>query len=145
MYLQRGLEVVTGPDKTIMIDLDGAAKSVKAVEKVGAQQFIMVSAMHADEPEYWTVEAMKSYFTAKHYADRIIKESSLNYLLLRPGALSDKEGTGNVTTIPAGYETSSIPRGDVAYVIKTTIDNKAAFGKIVTLLEGDYPISKIYN
>jgi len=49
----------TGPDKKIMIDLDGAAKSVKAAEKVDVQQFIMVSMMHADEPEYWTEEAMK--------------------------------------------------------------------------------------
>ena len=105
----------------------------------------MVSAMHADESEYWTVEAMKPYFIAKHYADRIIKESSLNYTILRPGALSDKEGTGNVTTNPAGYEISSIPREDVAYVIKTTIDNKADYRKIVTLLEGDSPISEIYN
>jgi len=40
----------TRPDKTIMIDLDGAAKSVKAAEKVGVQQLIKVSAMHADEP-----------------------------------------------------------------------------------------------
>jgi uncharacterized protein YbjT (DUF2867 family) len=38
----------TGPDKTIMIDLDGAAKSVKAAEKVGVQQFIMISTMNAD-------------------------------------------------------------------------------------------------
>jgi len=59
--------------------------------------------------------------------------------------LSDKKGTGNVTTNPAGYETSSIPREDVAYVIQTTIDNKAAYGIIVTLIEVDSPISKIYN
>lgn len=135
----------TGADKTIMIDLDGAAKSVKAAEKVGVQQFIMVSTMHADEPEYWTEEGMKPYFIAKHYADRIIKESSLNFTILRPGVLSDKDGTGNVTTNPAGYESSRIPREDVAYVIKTTIDNKAAYGKIVTLLEGNSPISEIYN
>ncbi|ALC83915.1 MULTISPECIES: SDR family oxidoreductase [Bacillus] len=135
----------TGPDKTIMIDLDGAAKSVAAAEKIGAKQFIMVSSIHADEPEYWTEEGIKPYFIAKHYADRIIKESNLNYTILRPGVLSDEEGTGKVTTDPSGYKTSRIPREDVARVINAAIGKETAYKKVVTLLEGNAPIGDLFK
>lgn len=134
----------TGPDKTLTIDLDGAAKSVKAAEKVGAKQFIMVSAIHADSPDQWT-EDMKPYYIAKHYADQIVQGSKLNYTILRPGGLSDDAGTGKVTTDESGFKTTQIPREDVARAIVAAIGNEKAKGKIVSLLAGDTPVEDVYN
>jgi uncharacterized protein YbjT (DUF2867 family) len=133
----------TGPDKTLTIDLDGAAKSVQASEKVGAKQFIMVSAIHADAPEHWT-EEMKPYYIAKHYADNIIQASKLNYTILRPGGLSDEAGTGKVTTDPSEFKTTMIPREDVARAIEAAIGNEKAKGKIVSLLAGETPVEEVY-
>ncbi|MDP0484528.1 SDR family oxidoreductase [Bacillus subtilis] len=135
----------TGPDKTLMIDLDGAAKAVEASEKNAVKQFIMVSSIDSDRRDYWKPESMKPYFIAKHYADRILKESKLNYTILRPGVLSDEKGTGKITTDPSGSETSRIPREDVARVIDASIGNEKAYRKIVTLLEGDTPIETLYK
>lgn len=39
----------TGPDKTIIIDLDGAIKSVEAAEQVGVKRFIMISDLHKNK------------------------------------------------------------------------------------------------
>src|SRR5690625_4737644 len=39
----------TGADKTILIDLDGAAKSIEAAEMVGINRFIMVSVIRSEE------------------------------------------------------------------------------------------------
>lgn len=134
----------TGLDKTMMIDLDGAAKAVDAAEKSGAKQFIMVSSIDSDRRDYWKPEGMVPYFIAKHYADRIIKESDLNYTILRPGVLSDEKGTGKVRTDTTDSENSTIPREDVARVIEESIGNQRAYRKIVTLLEGDTPINELY-
>ncbi|MFP7255533.1 SDR family oxidoreductase [Terribacillus goriensis] len=134
----------TGADKTLAIDLDGAAKSVKAAEKVGAKQYIMVSAIHADSPEEWS-ESMKPYYIAKHYADQIVQGSELNYTILRPGGLSDDAGTGKVTTDPSEFKTTQIPREDVARAIVAAIGNEKAKGKIVSLLAGETPVEEVYN
>lgn len=134
----------TGLDKTFMIDLDGAAKAVAAAEKNDAQQFIMVSSIDSDRRDYWKPEGMVPYFIAKHYADRILKESNLNYTILRPGVLSNEKGTGKVRTDTTDSENSTIPREDVARVIAESIGNKNAYRKIVTLLAGETPINKLY-
>jgi uncharacterized protein YbjT (DUF2867 family) len=134
----------TGADKTLTIDLDGAVKAAKAAESNGAKQFIMVSTVQADMPESWS-EDMKAYFIAKHYADRFIKESGLNYTILRPGALSDEKGTGKITTDPSVYETARIPREDVARVIIEAIGNEKAYRKVVTLLEGNDSIDTLFK
>lgn len=85
----------TGPDKTLTIDLDGAVKMMEAAEKEGVDRFVMVSAHQAHNRENWG-EEIKPYYVAKHYADRILTESGLNYTILRPGGLKDEEGTGKI-------------------------------------------------
>ncbi|WP_290775193.1 MULTISPECIES: SDR family oxidoreductase [unclassified Exiguobacterium] len=133
----------TGADKTMLIDFDGAVKSIEAAEAIKAKQFIMVSALNADSPETWS-DSMKPYYIAKRYADRVLKESSLNYTILRPGGLSDEAGTGNVTTDPSEQATKKIPREDVARVILAAIGHDKASKQVVTLLEGDTPINELF-
>lgn len=61
----------TGPDKTLLIDLDGAVKTMEAAEKAGINRFVMVSAIQAHNRENW-MEKIKPYYVAKHYADRAL-------------------------------------------------------------------------
>ena len=74
----------TGADKTILIDLDGAAKAIEAAKSIGAKRFIMVSAINADDREKWT--RISHYLAAKHHADNILKASGLTYTIVRPGS-----------------------------------------------------------
>src|SRR5690625_5317180 len=110
----------TGADKTILIDLDGAAKSIEAAEKVGINRFIMVSAIHAHRREYWG-RTPSHYMVAKHHADKILEQSGLTYTVVRPGGLLNEPGTGKISAA-VNLDTASIPREDVA---ATIVDRKS--------------------
>ncbi|WP_046180832.1 SDR family oxidoreductase [Domibacillus tundrae] len=130
----------TGPDKTLLIDLDGAVKTVEAAEKVGVKRFIMVSALQANNRENWN-DQMRPYYAAKHYADRAVEQSSLTYTIIRPGGLLNELGTGKVE---AGeqLERGSIPRADVAAVIFHALDAAHTFNRSFDLVSGEQTISK---
>lgn len=66
----------TGADKTLLIDLDGAVKTVEAAELANVNRFIMVSAFQANNRENWN-EKIKHYYAAKHYADKALLQSGL--------------------------------------------------------------------
>jgi hypothetical protein len=65
-----------GADKTLLVDLDGAVKTMEAAEKIGTKRFIMVSAIQAHRRENWN-DKIKHYYVAKHYADKILEQSDL--------------------------------------------------------------------
>ncbi|AQQ53547.1 SDR family oxidoreductase [Planococcus lenghuensis] len=124
----------TGPDKTLLIDLDGAAKAIEAAGKLNTGRFIMVSAIFADRREYWS-ESMAPYYVAKHHADNILRASGLNYTIVRPGGLLDEPGTGKVA-IAHNLEAGSVPREDVARVLYHSLDNEKTYNKSFDLNSG---------
>lgn len=130
----------TGPDKTLLIDLDGAAKTVEAAEQVGVKRFIIVSALQANNRENWNKQ-MLPYYAAKHHADRAVEQSSLTYTIVRPGGLLNDKGTGKVE---AGeqLERGSIPREDVAAVIFHALDAAHTFNRSFDLVSGEQSISE---
>ncbi len=130
----------TGADKTLLIDLDGAAKTVEAAEKVGVKRFIMVSALQANNRENWN-DQIRPYYAAKHYADRAVEQSSLTYTIIRPGGLVNEPGTGKVE---AGeqLERGSIPREDVAAVVFHALQEAHTFNRSFDLVSGGKKISE---
>lgn len=127
----------TGADKTMTVDLDGAAKAVEAAELAGIDRFIMVSAIHADDRSHWTKE-MTPYYIAKHHADRILQSSSLAYTIVRPGLLTDDPGTGQIAA--GKLDPGSIPREDVAAVIVACLESNDLTDKVFELTSGDSQI-----
>lgn len=127
----------TGADKTMTVDLDGAAKAVEAAELAGIDRFIMVSAIHADDRSHWTKE-MTPYYIAKHHADRILQSSSLAYTIVRPGLLTDDPGTGQIAA--GKLDPGSIPREDVAAVIVACLESNDLTDKVFDLTSGDSQI-----
>ncbi|CAM3500731.1 NAD(P)H-binding protein [Marinicrinis lubricantis] len=53
---------LTGYDKTLLIDLDGAVKMMEAAERANVTRFIMVSAIQAHNRHHWN-EHIKPYET----------------------------------------------------------------------------------
>ncbi len=127
----------TGADKTLLIDLDGAAKSIEAAKQRDVKQFVMVSALKAEDRSAWPDE-MKPYYVAKHHADRLLEESGLTYTIVRPGALTDDAGTGKVKT--GDVSTGEVPRADVAAFLAHVIGHDAAYNKAIDLVKGDTAI-----
>lgn len=131
----------TGYDKTLAIDLDGAVKAMDAAEKAGVKRFVIVSALNTDNRSFWNDSGMKPYYIAKHYADRILKSSNLDYTIVRPGQLLDDAGTGKITTTDPA-DNKSVPREDVASLIVEVLKHDNTIGKIVEFNQGDTLIEK---
>ncbi|AWP26818.1 SDR family oxidoreductase [Paenibacillus glucanolyticus] len=130
----------TGYDKTLLIDLDGAAKMIEAAEQAHVSRFILVSAIQAHNRESWN-EKIKPYYAAKHYADQILRSSRLSYTIIRPGGLLNEPGTGRITAAE-DIHSGSIPREDVASTILLSLDEENTFRRSFDLIAGDSPISE---
>ncbi|GAB6926064.1 SDR family oxidoreductase [Paenibacillus sp. JCM 10914] len=129
----------TGFDQTLLIDLDGAAKVIEAAELAGIQRFIMISALQAHRREHWS-EQIKPYYAAKHHADQILRNSGLNYTIIRPGGLMNEDGTGKVAAAE-DIRSGSIPREDVARTALLSLDEESTFRRSFDLVSGDTPIA----
>ena len=126
----------TGADKTLLVDLDGAIKSIEAAEQVGAKRFIMVSAINADNRDGWADSPIKPYMAAKHYADKALLASGLNYTIVRPGGLLNEPGTGKVT-VAESLIRGSVPREDVARTIIASLNEERTYRQSFDLVSGD--------
>lgn len=129
----------TGTDKTVVVDLDGAVKSMEAAEKVGAIRYVMVSAIQAHNRDSWANSPIKPYMIAKHFADRALVASSLNYTIVRPGGLLNENGTGKVTA-GENLQRASIPRADVAKTLVAVLNEENTFKRSFDLVAGDTAI-----
>ncbi|MBE4907554.1 SDR family oxidoreductase [Bacillus luteolus] len=130
----------TGYDQTLLIDLDGAVKTVEASEQVNVNRFVMVSALGANTRDNWN-EKLRPYYVAKHYADRALVQSRLNYTIVRPGGLLNEDETGKVTVGPS-LERGSVTRADVAKVVMESLSEETTYHKGFDLVNGETPVSK---
>ncbi|MFF2458896.1 SDR family oxidoreductase [Peribacillus simplex] len=130
----------TGADQTLLIDLDGAVKTIEAAENLGINRFIMVSAFQANNRENWN-EAIKPYYVAKHYADRALLQSDLNYTIIKPGGLVNEPGTGKVAAAE-DLERGSIAREDVARTIFASLTEENTYKRSFDLISGDTAIAE---
>ncbi|WP_025676767.1 SDR family oxidoreductase [Paenibacillus massiliensis] len=129
----------TGADKTLLIDLDGAVKAMEAAEQADIQRFILVSAMYADQREKWP-EEIKPYYVAKHFADRILMNSNLDYTIIRPGGLVNEEATGEIQ-IGEDASRRTIPRADVAAIVVSALNEPTTIRRAFDVTSGNMPIS----
>ncbi|MBN7274045.1 NAD(P)H-binding protein [Ligilactobacillus pobuzihii] len=133
----------TGDDMTMLVDLDGAVKSMQAAELAGVKRFVMVSAIFAEDRTKWVT--IKPYYAAKFYADEWLRHrTSLNYTILEPGGLTFEKETGKVTTdVPQAG--GSISRGDVAAAVTASLHDDSSIGKIIPLINGQTSVKTAIN
>ncbi|MGX5914629.1 SDR family oxidoreductase [Aliidiomarina sp. Khilg15.8] len=127
-----------GDDMTLRIDLDGAVKAMEAAEMAGVKRFVIVSALQAHNRDNWH-PSIEPYYIAKHYADRELTRSNLDYTIVRPGLLTDDAATGQVE-VAADITTGEIPREDVASVLVEVLDKPNAVNKQFDLVSGQTDI-----
>lgn len=130
----------TGPDKTLLIDLDGAVKTMEAAKQAGVERYVMTSAFDADQRENWN-KSMRPYYVAKHYADRMLEESGLNYTIIRPGGLVNEPAIGKIA-VGTEAKPSTITREDVAIILIAVLENEKSFKRAFNVVNGDHPIEK---
>lgn len=132
----------TGADQTIIVDLDGAVKTIDASEKAGIEHFVMVSTFDSRREAFDTPDArkIKPYTIAKHHADEHLKRSSLNYSIVHPGILTNDPATKQVELGLYFDDIKEVPREDIAGVIYELLDNPENHGKEVQVISGNEDI-----
>ncbi len=133
----------SGPERKKSLDRDGAIKSIESALRVGADRFVIISSMGADDPPD-DDEGFSIYLRAKHDADEAVRAAShgsdLSYTIVRPGKLTDDEATGSVQ-LAERTERAEIPRADVAAVLAELIDSGSGDGATFEVVSGSTPVS----
>lgn len=117
----------TGADKTIIVDLDGAVKTIEASKKANINHFVMVSTYDSRREAFDPSGDLKPYTIAKHYADNHLRESGVTYTIVHPGGLKDEEGTGQIEADLYFDGRGVIPREDVATVLKEVVTSEGKY------------------
>lgn len=139
-----------GPDKTMMVDFDGAVKAMEAAKHSGVKRFVIVSAYLSNQREHWSYNAQdipigNYYFASKYYADEWLKNSGLDYTIIRPTLLSDEAGRGTVVlseNLKPDSDSPEVTREDVADTIVAVLDDNHAIGKAFDISDGNQAIEK---
>ncbi|WP_163537488.1 SDR family oxidoreductase [Gracilibacillus sp. YIM 98692] len=132
----------TGKDKTILVDLDGAVKTIEAAKKANVKRFVLISSFDTRREKWLDAsDSFKPYAAAKYYADEWLRSTDLDYTLIHPGKLTNDKGTGKVNAAEE-VERDEISREDVAHVIYQTLADETTIGKEFQLVKGSTPIEE---
>ncbi len=131
----------SGAARKETMDFGGAAKLVEAAEERGVRRYLMLSSMGAGDPEAGS-EAMRPYLRAKARADERLRESGLDYTIVRPGSLTDEEGKGKVEAAEHLGRRGEIPREDVARTLAAALESPNTSGKTFEVLSGETPVEE---
>lgn len=134
-----------GPDGNIerkrTVDLEGALKSIEGAQQAGISRFVQVSAINVDEPVPDDASPVwRAYVEAKRAADEALRDSGLDWTIIRPGLLTDDDPTGLVE-LGDDVARAEVPRADVAAVLAEVLDSGAGIGAQWNLVSGDTPVA----
>jgi uncharacterized protein YbjT (DUF2867 family) len=126
----------SGAARKDTVDRGGAVLLADAAELAGVRRYVMVSSMGAAQGGAGIAdEVFAAYQDAKKAADEDLMRRDLDWTIIRPGALTDEPGTGEVTMAPETGR-GSVPREDVARVICAALDDPAAAGLVTEVVSG---------
>jgi uncharacterized protein YbjT (DUF2867 family) len=129
----------SGDARKETMDYGGAVKLIEAAEDRGVRRYLMLSAMGAGDPE-GGADGMRPYLRAKARADERLAQSALDYTIIRPGSLTEDEGTGNIQAAEKLGRRGEIPRQDVASTFAAALQDQNTYHKTFDILSGNTPI-----
>ena len=128
-----------GPEATTQIDGDGPAKLAAATKLAGVRRFILVSVF----PEAWRERHMPDdfelYMTEKKKAETQLVLTGLDWVIVRPSALTEHPGTGKIDLGLAKIHVE-ITRDDVAATIVEILQRPEINRVILEVTGGTTPI-----
>lgn len=130
----------SGPERKLTVDRDGAILLADAAELAGIGRYVMISALSADSYEPDSDEVFQIYLRAKSEADADLRGRDLDWIVIRPGSLTNDPSTGLVTIGNTGR--GSVPRVDVAAVVVAALLDDNLARKQFDLISGETPITE---
>ena len=134
----------SGPDKTLLVDLYGAIRTVDYAKAQGIQRLIMVSAMRSlvpqDAPDF-----LRPYAAAKFAADHYLTTSGLPYLILLPGRLADEPASHRIRTFRDDSLPITVSRENVAECLLAALRHDGLCNQQIILLDGESDIDETFT
>lgn len=136
------------PTRTYAVDRDAAIRSIDAAERAGVKRYVMVSYFGAG-PDHGVTEGNSffPYAEAKAAADKHLRESSLDWTILGPSALTLEEPTNRIDfrVVEQGNSDLSggqVSRANVARVIAAVVEADNTIGSTIEFNDGATPIEE---
>ena len=130
----------SGQDRATAIDGDGPIKLLAAARAQGIGRFYIVSAFPEAGRDKDLGAGFEHYMVQKKRADVAVAQSPLDWVILRPGTLTDDDGDGRVTAGPCiAYGKAS--RGNVAAMLAALIATPQLRRQIIEMTDGDAPVA----
>lgn len=131
----------TGREMTTLIDGEGLTKSATAAAAAGVQRFVLVSVFPDAERAGGLGEGFEHYMRVKKTADVFLAGSDLDWVIVRPGRLTEGLGSGHVAAGLA-LQYGDVSRDNVAAFIVATLDTPALSRVILELTDGTEPVER---
>src|SRR6516225_6317698 len=132
----------SGAPRKDSVDRAASVLMADAAERTGVRRFVQVSSMGAGQPpRSGTDEVWAAYIAAKTAAEADLRARDLDWIIVRPGGLTDTPATGRVRLAPPPVPRGTVPRADVAAVIAALLDNPGTRHQTLELVSGDSSVA----
>lgn len=127
-------EGVNSPEQ---VDYVGVRNLVMVAKQANVQRFLLVTSIAVTRPEY-SLNQSGHVLEWKHKGEDVLRESGLDYTIVRPGGLTDEPGGEKALRVEQGDQLSgSISRDDLAEVCLRALDHSAAHHATFEVVEAD--------
>jgi nucleoside-diphosphate-sugar epimerase len=132
----------SGAERKMTMDRDGAVKLLEATAG-RATPYVIVSSIGAESPPPAgdDDDVFSVYLRAKADADAAVAASDRDWVIVRPGPLTDDPGTGRVRLDSTPFR-GAVSREDVAEVLDAVLHEPRASHRILYLGGGEEPVAQ---
>jgi nucleoside-diphosphate-sugar epimerase len=128
----------SGAERKDTVDRAAAVLLADAAERSGVRRFIQISSMGADaEPDPSRDDVWAAYIKAKAAAEEDLRARDLDWIILRPGSLTNDEPTGKVQLAEPPVGRGDVTRSDVAAVVAELLRRPAVTRLVLELRSGE--------
>lgn len=129
----------SGPERKETVDHQGALTTMAAAAKLGARVVqISYIGVATAPPESMGVD-FAAYQRAKYAADLALEASGLDWVIVRPGTLTNEAGSDRVT-VSAKLDRGPVSRDNVARALAEVVARPELSGVAFDMLDGDTEI-----
>lgn len=130
----------SGGKKVVEVDQNGAKRLIDAAKQAKIEKFVMLGSMGTDDPSQGG--DLEDYLKAKQIADKHLRASGLDYVIVRPGRLTNEEAKGKIELGSKLNKSGSISRADVAKTLVEVLGNGVMQNQTFEILQGETAIEK---
>ena len=130
----------SGEDRATRIDGDGPIALIEACRRNGIRRFLIVSVIPDAGRDGEPDDGFEHYMKQKRRADNAIAASELDWVILRPGTLTDEDGDGQVG-LGRAVPYDDVARGHVAAVLSALVERPDIKREILELTNGETSVS----